>query len=136
MKKILLLCSLLMISPTLMAEDTTTETCANGAGTIIAGAVTGTKYCMSNTNMNWWNAVSWCDALGKELLDLNTDCGCPNTQSCSLACPEVNWQKEMGLIWLKNVKSESTAYAVDCWGKFHYAGSQRQRLYSYRAVCK
>ena len=73
MKKILLLCSLLMISPTLMAEDTTVEICANGAGTIITGVITGTKYCWSNSEMNWWNANAWCDAQGRRLFSMD-DC--------------------------------------------------------------
>ena len=116
MKKILLLCSLLMISPTLMAEDSTTETCANGAGTIITGAVTGTKYCMSNTDMNWWNAVSWCDGLNKKLFDI-TDCKCSDTlvdckQGEAIICPELTKPEASNSIWAINTHSKEHGSSV------------------------
>ena len=47
------------------AQETSTETCANGAGEVITGYITGTKYCISKTRIDWWNANAWCDALGK-----------------------------------------------------------------------
>lgn len=83
MKQFLMLaCLSMMISKVTIAEETT-ETCANGAGTVITGAVTGHKYCKSNNTMNWWNAVAWCDGLEKKLFNLS-DCECSNvTANCS-----------------------------------------------------
>lgn len=80
MRKILILmCGVVMMSSAVFADDTTTpETCANGAGTVVVGAVTGHKYCKSNTQMNWWNAQSWCDALNRRTFDIS-DCACSNT---------------------------------------------------------
>ena len=90
MRKILILtCGILMMSSVAMAEgETTVETCANGAGTLVTGK-SGYKYCKSNETMNWWNAVAWCDAIGKRLIDLNTDCGCSGTVRCDGYCPEI-----------------------------------------------
>ncbi|MBQ9739144.1 MAG: hypothetical protein IJV75_06540 [Alphaproteobacteria bacterium] len=91
MDKILALtCGVLMLSSIAFADDTVSETCANGAGTVITGAVTGHKYCMSNKTMNWWNANAWCDALGRRLVD-KIDCACDNiTVDCSKnKCPDL-----------------------------------------------
>ena len=79
-KKLLLICMMLMISPKIFAEDVVPEICAGGAGTIFVGYVTGQKYCMSNKNMNWWNAYAWCDAQGRRLFSLD-DCGCDNVKA-------------------------------------------------------
>lgn len=85
---LILMCGVIMISSLAFADDTV-ETCANGAGTVIVGAVTGHKYCNSNTRMNWWNAHAWCDALGKRLF-VATDCACSGT-NCPYwySCPEM-----------------------------------------------
>ena len=82
---------ILVVSSIAIAEETTIpETCANGAGTVVVGAVTGHKYCKSNTQMNWWNAISWCDALNRRTFDIS-DCACSNTTAdCLHNCPEMN----------------------------------------------
>ena len=130
MKKILFLCSLLMISPTLMAEDTTVESCANGAGTIITGVITGTKYCWSNSDMNWWNANAWCDAQGKRLIDLNIDCGCDWSTNCNGRCPEF----VVSHGWVSTPSSISTTYLLISNGWIY--SSPRPRDATYRATCK
>ena len=74
MNKILILtCGVLMMSSVALGDNTTAETCANGAGTVITGVVTGHKYCMSNQKISWWNSNSWCDAQGRRLFSLE-DC--------------------------------------------------------------
>lgn len=80
---------ILVVSSIAIAEETTTpETCADGAGTVVVGAVTEHKYCRSNNMMNWWNAMAWCDGMGKQLIDLNTDCYRNGTTS-RWNCPEM-----------------------------------------------
>jgi hypothetical protein len=90
MHKILLFCGLLMTSSMTFADDATVETCANGAGTVLTGAVTGQKYCKGNKAMNWWNANSWCDGMGMKLFSLN-DCACSETTANCAGnhCPEL-----------------------------------------------
>jgi len=74
MKQLILLTAVFMISTVTLANDTTsTKTCANGAGTVITGVVTGHKYCKSNVVINWWNANAWCDAQGRRLFSMD-DC--------------------------------------------------------------
>lgn len=85
---VLLMGSILLTSSVARADDTPEETCANGAGTVKVGAVSGDKYCRSNKSMNWWNAMAWCDAQGKQLIDLNTDCYRNGTTS-RWNCPEM-----------------------------------------------
>lgn len=90
MNKILILgCSLLVLSSVALADDTTT--CANGAGIVVIGAVTGHKYCMSKKQMNWWNALSWCDGQDRRQFD-RSDCACSDVVSNCYGskCPELN----------------------------------------------
>ena len=72
-----------------LAEETT-ETCANGAGTIVIGSVSGHKYCYSKQGMNWWNGHAWCDAQGRRMFSLS-DCGCSDTTAncANNICPEL-----------------------------------------------
>ncbi len=93
MNKILMITScVLLFSSVALAEETTTETCANGAGFVLKGAVTGHAYCVSNNIMNWWNAVAWCDGLKRELAS-RADCACSDTTgNCAdRRCPEFWW---------------------------------------------
>lgn len=43
---LILMCGMVMMSCVVFAEDITIETCADGAGTVIIGAVSGHKYCV------------------------------------------------------------------------------------------
>jgi len=87
---LMLMCGMVMLSSVAFAEDTT-ETCADGAGVVVTGAVSGHKYCRSKQSMNWWNAYAWCDALGRRLAD-RSDCACGNTISdcANNQCPELS----------------------------------------------
>ena len=71
MNKILMMtCGMLMVSSVVFADDVSVETCANEAGKVVTG-ISGHRYCMSNNSMNWWNALSWCDAQGRHLMGLD-----------------------------------------------------------------
>ena len=81
--------------------------CAGGSGTVITG-LDGTRYCQSNTNVNWWSAFAWCDAIGGQLIDITTECikttgttGCPNLTGVG-----------KGSVWTQNVPSAHLAYYV------------------------
>ena len=135
MRKILMLmCGVVMMSSAVFADDTTTsETCADGAGTVVVGAVTGHKYCMSNNGMNYWNAVSWCDGLKRRLFD-RSDCACSNTTSdCHNKCPELSkiWNTKK---WVKTITPINSSYAYsinlntgDFFNEIHSSG--------YSALC-
>ena len=117
MKQLILLTAIFLTSTVTLAEDTTTtETCANGAGIVIEGAVADAngnkhKYCKSKNTMNWWNAVSWCDAQGRRLFNLD-DCGCSWELNCQNKCPELLLNVDQG-IWTSNPKRTNEAYAVN-----------------------
>lgn len=68
MRKILILCGILMMSSVVRAQETITETCANGTGIIVVGDVSGHKYCRSKQVLNWWNAYVWCDAIRMKMV--------------------------------------------------------------------
>ena len=88
MRKFLISCAILMMSSVVRAQETITETCANGEGTIITGVITGHKYCMSNNPLNWWNAYAWCDALGRRMFKLD-DCACSASTNCNYRCADL-----------------------------------------------
>ena len=121
---ITVICLTLMVSTMALAEDTTTtETCADGAGTIITGAVSGHKYCKSNQQMNWWNANAWCDAQNRELVDFS-DCACNGTiANCACSnnggknciggkCPEFTNVYSASAIWSGTSNIDSTQYRI------------------------
>ena len=140
MRKILILtCGILMMSSVAMAEgETTVETCAGGGGTLVTGK-SGYKYCKSNKAMNWWNAVAWCDAMGKRLIDLNTDCGCNGTVKCEEYCPEIGNTSTEGICaWTTRADNAETITGV--WLN-NYNGSfnrwiRREFVGNIYALCK
>ena len=128
-KKLLLICMMLMISPKIFAEDVVPEICAGGAGTIFVGYVTGQKYCMSNKNMNWWNAGAWCDGLKMKWVSLD-DCACSGTTDCVNKCPEFKGLQ-------KNVRV-ATPYGIERGGTIWNGaiGYDRRELDWHYAMCK
>ena len=140
---VILTCFGLMISTASMAEDisTPTETCANGAGTVITGAVTGHKYCASNNAMNWWNAVSWCDTLGRKLFNLN-DCECSSaTANCNEngkpICPEL-MKVGSKQIWTSSFQRAGYVHEVTLYGGevSPWGYPELSRKQGYYALCK
>ena len=140
MHKILILtCGLLIMSSVAMAEgETAVETCAGGAGTILTGK-SGYKYCRSNKGTNWWNAHTWCDALGKRMFDLNTDCGCDGVANCSKLCPElIKSETNTFLVWTA-APTKTSAYTVftDSGGIVLFEGRAYYNNWGYpSALCK
>ena len=143
MRKILMLtCGVLMISSVVIAEEETVDTtCAGGAGTILMGK-SGYKYCMSKNQMNWWNAVAWCDGLKdksgatKRLFDLKRDCACSETTAncASKTCSELAGVSSSS-VWTVTPASGDVAYRVDLSSGTiynHYAG----RSYYHYSLCK
>lgn len=63
------------------------DSCANGGGAIIVGAVNKQKYCISHNIMNWWNAVAWCDAMGKKLVPFNQEECDTSAEPIHKTCP-------------------------------------------------
>ena len=89
MKKFILIAGICFMSGMVQAQITDTP-CANGAGVIVNGSVTGKTYCKSNAyGMTWWNAYAWCDAIGMQMIDAS-DCLCSGgTMDCTKKqCPE------------------------------------------------
>ena len=128
------MCISLMVPTITLAEDTTiTETCADGAGVVIAGAVSEHKYCMSNKTMNWWNAVSWCDGLNKKLFNLN-DCSCSGTINCTGKCPELALGTGGVYFWTANPKGTFEAYAIGMSDGYIGSGEHNNELGT--AICK
>jgi len=112
MKQLILLTAVFMISAVAFADDTiTTETCADGAGDVIAGVVSGRKYCMSHNNMNWWNANAWCDSQGRRLFSLD-DCKFSSTSGVS-KCHDLNGIGDEVWVLTATPYKTTSAYVVN-----------------------
>ena len=121
MKKISILCITVMMSSMMLVTgvnaDETVETCANGAGTVITGAITGYKYCRANKGMNWWNAYAWCDSLDKKMFTL-ADCKCSDTVSNCVGsdgksvCPELTEVGNEWYVWTGTLNGTKDAHLV------------------------
>ena len=111
MKKIILtfMCCL-MLSQVVWGAGITDEKCANGGGRVVLG-VNGKKYCLSNIELNWWNAMIWCRANGMELINLSEDCDCP-TDICTTKCPNISGTTGWGGNWTQVSRSADIAYVV------------------------
>ena len=147
MKQFLMItCGILFVTSVAIADDTSTEMCANGAGFVVEGAVTGHKYCVGRDGMDWHNAYSWCDALGKQLFDLS-DCACSETQAdcAGGGCPEMALYAALSkqdifndtvpakALWTKNLRDIGTAYRINSAGKIDMAV---HRGHPYAPICK
>lgn len=111
MRKILIICTVLVMASVALADD---ATCANGAGIVIEGKVSGHKYCKKSTGGgNWWNAYAWCDALGRRLIE-RRDCACGDiTPNClNNKCPEFDSIANVSWSWMADTPTASTAYTV------------------------
>ena len=88
--------------------------CEDAGGTLFKGNDGKTEYCVSYHAMNWWSANAWCQSLGWELVDLQTECKKRGGLTAS-PCPQFN--KLMGGIgWTKNTASSSRAMSVGLHG--------------------
>ena len=119
MNKILLLtCCFLITTSVVLAEDTTTETCANGSGTVVIGTITGHKYCRSSQRLNFWNAYAWCDGLNRRLVD-SSNCACGNiTADCANnGCPEFK-NAAQGWLWSGVPNNSISGHFIDTLGGY------------------
>ncbi|MBR4926892.1 MAG: hypothetical protein IKY98_01050 [Alphaproteobacteria bacterium] len=63
MKKIILICGVLMMS-----------TAANACGGFVIKGDSGASYCMSKQYMNWYSSYAWCRDQGMKLVDVMGIC--------------------------------------------------------------
>ena len=67
----LILAGLMMTTPVL--ADTTWEKCnSNNGGTLVT--VGGQTFCKATSDMNWWSAYAWCDAIDGYLPSITELC--------------------------------------------------------------
>ena len=109
--------------------------CEDAGGTLFKGNDGKTEYCLSYHGMNWWSANAWCQALGLELVNLQTECE-KKTISNSITghCPQLNKSMERigGLSWTKNISASSRAMNIELGGGIIYTGARNEL---YHALC-
>ena len=110
-KNLIIICFVFMVSLAVSATENINQTCANGAGRVIEGVITGHKYCKSNNYFSWYNAYAWCDALGRRLITMD-DCACSETVDCLGKCADLVGIGGMTWFWTAIPYDSSSMYAV------------------------
>ena len=82
--------------------------CEDAGGTLYKGNDGKTEYCVSYHGMNWWSANAWCQSLGMELVDLETECKKRGMLGATTVCPQLSLKESISC-WTKNTPSQSTA---------------------------
>ena len=109
--------------------------CEDAGGTLFKGNDGKTEYCLSFHGMNWWSANAWCQSLGMELVDVQTEC---NKRTVSTgytsACPQLKKGTAFSDLqgWAKNTSSPSDALIIVPYGGGIYT---RAKNGQYSAFC-
>jgi len=116
-----------------MAFPVGATTCADGAGLLGSGRISGT-YCLANDiTMNWWSAHSWCRAAGGHLANWNELClgaagpYCPNFGDSNLIANLREFVNDRAL-WLSVALANGKAISINS------AGYRQDGLRSYAHV--
>lgn len=136
MNKILMITGgVLLFSFVAMAEEATTETCANGAGTIVKGVIRG-EYCLSNSAMTWFNAASWCDGMGLKLIEnIYDDCGCDKLKCTAKSCPNLAMGHQNWAV-MAPWGCTTGSYSVSGSGSLRSCQTSVGSAWEIRALCK
>ena len=97
------------------ADITTYGPCAGGTGVIVKG-LNGTNYCLSNIEINWYSAFSWCEAAGGHLAGGSEACDYGAYKWHAGYCYNGILMGEQGgkqYAWLGNAQSGSYAYLIN-----------------------
>ena len=148
MKKLLFVFSLILCFATsAKADDTATsslsddEWCPNGV--VERGAHPTKRYCRSTVDMNWYAALSWCQAQGKKLATASEVCNKSenledrwDASSIDKKCPNfANGESSFNFYWWTGTAyptNSANAYIVNAGtGNFN----DRYRTFSLRALC-
>ncbi|MGN1092003.1 MAG: hypothetical protein ACI4RJ_05915 [Alphaproteobacteria bacterium] len=105
--------------------------CEDAGGLLFKGNDGKTEYCVSYHGMNWWSANAWCQSLGWELVDLETECKKRGMFIVS-ACPQFAVRIMAIRVWTKNTLSPSEALAIEIRDGILYRGTKTS---SYPALC-
>ena len=109
--------------------------CEDAGGKLLKGNDKETEYCASYHGMNWWSANAWCQSLGMELVDVQTEC---NKRTVSIgytsACPQLKKGTAFSDLqgWAKNTSSPSQALLIHLYTGQMYPAAKNG---SYVALC-
>ncbi len=130
MKKILMatIVATMMMTGSVLAEDTTTTTKKCELGNTFGD---NDKFCVSQMDLNWWSAATWCKAQGRKLATIYDICPnwngydgnglCGTTYSFSKTC------------WTATASGSERAFYVAPSGD---VVSRTTRNSIFRALCK
>lgn len=117
MQKFLTLTFCMILSSASLCFAQEADFCSDGSGTLVTGK-DGTEYCKSNQSMNWWSAITWCDAVGGKLIDQKEYDNLENIES---------------FVWTISLADEANAYV------FNFENSKEKthkiKTDSYNALC-
>ena len=104
--------------------------CEDAGGKLFKGRDGKTEYCISFHGMNWWSANAWCQALGWELVDLQTEC---KKKTVSIVSPAVCPQLALDVpitAWAKNTSSSSKAMFIGLRGTGEISSAYKNNTFN------
>ena len=141
-KRIVFLMCLCALTPSMATEPT--STCEDHGGTLIkahvatdpgcsADTCNGHEFCLSDKNMNWWSAFTWCESQGRRLADFTTMCGNVSQSPSNTEgdCPNLQGKGDAWM-WSSLAYSFNTALVVLPSGAVQYG----YRSVTLRALCE
>ena len=113
MKKLLLILSLILCFATsAKSDDTATSSLSDSEwcskGVVERGAHPTKRYCRSTITMNWYTALSWCQAQGKHLATMSEMCDKSEN-------PEDRWDGSMGAKKCPNFANGESSFNSWLW---------------------
>lgn len=126
-----------------------TSNMALACGGVTIKGKSGSSYCLSEQEMNWYSASAWCQAQGMDLIDAKAVCGSLTTCD-ELKLSTAEKEKVVAVAknsnkhvfgWTKTSSSTSSAYLsfLTSGGELNTAASHnatRTNTFRYHAFCK
>ena len=118
MKKLLLILTLSLVVPSLAFAK-----CDGGRE--ITGK-NGHSYCISKKGMNWWSAVTWCEANERSLATMQQACDNPSPLTCLNLSVDINKGAWTSTVSTKAAGAAGRIYmttGIVATSKLNYAGN-------------
>ena len=97
------------------ADDPVWQAEATCVGGNLGTDKNGHEYCLSNSNMNWWSAYTWCQGQGRHLASIYE--ACPGWDGSQGVGKCVNSNNKFSTAWTSTPSQGSKAFRVSIYSR-------------------